>query len=443
MTRVRNNDVPGDPPVAQTLGTEWQALYTRDAFVSSNEDNPLLHKIAASLRPWQEKTSCVDELHAGPPYIDGGNFLLQRMQYWKPWLTEPNSVRATYINGIYRREYYRTTRYYCQFSPVSGYSLPLYNEDKSCVGYSAQAWRMLKPVKPSAGLGVFLGELRDMPRMLKTTHEGLLAVMRAGSNPSLLNPKNWGKINPKKFGKKVGAQWLNANFGWLPFLSDLRRFYQTYANLRAMLDRIERNAGKWVETRCTIDESNDSELIRDSVGVNCMSPLCKYGNLWLKATVPDSPYYRTVVRSTTSKKVWAVAKFRYYLPDMPTYWWEKKAIAYLFGVWPNPSVLYDLTPYTWLIDWFTNLGDIVESLDNELVEDLAMRDGYLMGRESKNYEITGTHYYADGPYSATFKLCNEFKERKESKSNFSFSLDEDNLTPRQWSILAALGLTRL
>lgn len=432
--RVRDNYIPGDPNEILDLGFYYVTTLRKSDgkyIYPTNKDNPPHYLVNLhSVRPDQEENTCEDELHAGPPYLDGGDFLLQKQHYWSPWFTGKKSCDAEYETATAIKNFHSEATYYCQYNPQAGYDAPLYDAGDDIYQYNAQAWQRLKPVRPSAGLGVFLGELRDIPKMLQTTHRSFLDLYRR-------------QYSRRGWPRRAGGDWLNANFGWLPFLSDLRRFYQTYANLRAMLNRIEANAGKWVRRRCVVDEDESSEDLLNSYSVNCLLPIPGYTALFAKYSDPLMPYYRTQVRRIDTKRVWATGKFRYYLPDMPTMWWRKKAVIYLFGAWPNPSLLYDLTPYTWLIDWFTNLGDIVAALDNELVEDLAMREGYLMRTESRKYEITGTHYYVSGPLSQTFTLETSYKERRKSKSYFGFSFSTDEFDPWKASILGALGLSRL
>jgi len=45
-------------------------------------------------------------------------------------------------------------------------------------------------------------------------------------------------------------------------------------------------------------------------------------------------------------------------PELRQYLWTK-----LWGLDPSPEDVYNLTPWTWLVDWFSGLGDYVNAYD--------------------------------------------------------------------------------
>jgi len=52
------------------------------------------------------------------------------------------------------------------------------------------------------------------------------------------------------------------------------------------------------------------------------------------------------------------------------------------GIVPRPTDLYNLIPWTWLVDWFTGLGHYVELIDNMARDDTLVNWGMITARTS-------------------------------------------------------------
>jgi hypothetical protein len=121
---------------------------------------------------------------------------------------------------------------------------------------------------------------------------------------------------------------------------------------------------------------------------------------------------------------------------------EKKANAVL-GSRLTPEVLWQLAPWSWLADWFGNVGDIISNATALSNDNLVIRYGYLMRKTQRmsvftSYEnqfLTGLR----GAFTRSFAV--EQKERVRA-TPFGFGLNTELFNPLQWSILAALGMTK-
>jgi len=148
--------------------------------------------------------------------------------------------------------------------------------------------------------------------------------------------------------------------------------------------------------------------------------------------------------------VWFSGAFTYYAKyndDLVGRVHEKlKAWQHLLGIEPSPEALWSITPWSWAIDWKTNMGDIMNNLSMFSLDGLCMLYGYVM--EHKIREVTYHHYgstYRQGSGSAVCDTRQVFKQetkRRRAATPWGFGLDPGSFSDRQWAILAALGATR-
>jgi len=120
----------------------------------------------------------------------------------------------------------------------------------------------------------------------------------------------------------------------------------------------------------------------------------------------------------------------------------------LLGADVDPEVLWDLAPWSWAVDWFSSVGDVIHNLSAYSSDGLVLRYGYIM-----EHSIVRDTYTYSGDLGliprcnftgrpADLVVTSEKKLRRRS-SPFGFGLAMSELTTRQKAILAALGLSRV
>jgi hypothetical protein len=316
--------------------------------------------------------------------------------------------------------------------------------------YGAEAWNKFKPGKPRADLAQFIAEAKDVPRMLKTTALGFATLykeLRSSVNPkrvyqnALGQYRRSGRSISRRNLRGIGNQYLNTQFGWVPFLNDLRKFYMIYKDMETELKELRARNGKWTNVGGTVhlEESTSST---DYVG--CLTkPAMNSMMIRTYPATPNQPPCKRTVKRSDYQKVWFRGCFRYYIPDIGTAKWERRAKRALFGSNVTPQLIWELTPWSWLIDWFTNVSSILESLDNGLAENLAAKYAYLMGHTRTVFEVTARHYIPSSGYQTLkYEYLLERKGRGQA-SPFGFGLDGGVNSPYRASILGALGLSRI
>lgn len=238
--------------------------------------------------------------------------------------------------------------------------------------------------------------------------------------------------------KKAGDEYLNVEFGWKPLVRDVTSLATTVTGANKILTQLERDSGRHVRRRVTVSDTvkvHDTELI-SSGQLPRMAGMS--GSIFTNMGMTAGDIKRTRIER---KRVWFSGAFTYYLP--PDYY-SRDAIRrgaaraqILLGTKLTPKVLWDLAPWSWAADWFSNSGDVISNAHRFLSEGLVMHHGYIMEHtvHDYQYEFTGS-----GPVSSTI-LRTESKSRVKANP-FGFGTDFNSLSGFQTSILVALGLSR-
>jgi hypothetical protein len=249
--------------------------------------------------------------------------------------------------------------------------------------------------------------------------------------------------------RKAGNDYLNLQFGWRPLISDITNFGKAALKSRSILDQYERDAGRVVRRSYTFSDivTAGTETVLSTAKVpsshdGLAGPL-----------VPDLDYGGGITggkwtkQSTTSIKRWFSGAFVYggpsgILPDGALRDTVAEADK-LFGLSLTPDVLWNLTPWSWAIDWFTNTGDVLKTASDMISQGLVMQYGYMMEHSIAvdTYTLSGVKYNDYTFPSCSVQLVTETKKRIKANP-FGFGFTWDGLSPFQISILAALGITR-
>lgn len=399
-----------------------------------------------------------DEIHPGPPYTGGGPF--KSIQKHLPAskmvgngtytdigrsgttpLNHSRYVGSFVDNGSWLGESYSTisAKGLANFPPLSQ--------------YHTAAWDQLKPKLPQAGLAQFLYELKDLPGQLKTTSElmHLRWVDLTGGKTSR------GVMLPFMSPKEAANQFLNEEFGWKPFLSDLWKLHDAFVHSYEYISRITRDNGVWVKKRRVLAEG-DVVLPEATIGVDSATtpssgmrgltgfPMCNFMN------TPAGIQRGFAVQSVrTIEKTWAVGSFKYYRPEFDPNLFDGNSLdlvnsAYrlmtLYGLRITPTLLYKVYPWTWAVDWFTGLGRHIERLDDFIQDGIVSRGLYVCSHLEKILLKTSVLNFYSGTVSVNFLRRYSYKQRELASSPYGFNVPWNNISPRQWAILGAIGISR-
>jgi hypothetical protein len=350
--------------------------------------------------------------HRGPPYSQGGPFhvvheatryldaeipLTQNWIYWYE-----GKYRLLNIPGV----------------------LPAVEDPwTSLWSQGATSINRARPGGAEAGLGQFLVELRELPRSLAGSWTQVKDGFLANQRPR------------KSTGSRIGSAHLGVNFGLLPVIRDLQNAYRLSVHLEKRLNQLRRDNGKRVRRRVTVLNDVDTTTTV-TVGGSNIAPT----NL----IVTNPPQVLTTTQLTSTRS-WFSGSFRYYIPEVETLRWTGEAISALYGTKLTPELLWEVIPWSWLIDWFTNVGDVIANFSANAAGDLTLEYGYQMYERINRlgHDCKFTIKTNAGPKTLTSGVVRENIVRaRGGASPFGFSITPTDLSSRQLGILTALGVSR-
>lgn len=276
------------------------------------------------------------------------------------------------------------------------------------------------PTAPQANAAVFIGELfSDLPQMV--------------------GAHLW-KTRLQDY-RAIGSEYLNVQFGWLPFLSDIRKAARSLSRASATLRQLERDNGRTVRRSFRFP----SRIMKSSFGsyTPTFGPYVGLDPSYFSSQVPPVSW---TFRET--RDVWFSGAFTYCIPMDGSLLgrlqeWEAKANV-LLGTRMSPEVLWELAPWSWLVDWRFAIGTAISSATRLSSDGLVLRYGYLMAHTIAEQIYSTPEAVLRGGQvvpSVTQTLRSERKERFRA-TPYGFGLNASALSDTQWSVLGALGLTR-
>lgn len=287
--------------------------------------------------------------------------------------------------------------------------------------YMVEAYKKMKPTKPVGGIANTLAELRELPGMIR------------------------GKLLSGLPG--LGARWkdisnihLAYQFGWKPLLQEIAQMIEIQINAQKYLQQLLRDENRPIRRRIVVYDNFPDPQVSNHTSYGALRPVLT------TQFYAYEPKVRRVYRSRD--RIWASAQFRYWLPKGPrNIEYADRLLRRIKGGGISPSVLYNAVPWSWLIDWFFNFGDVLENMEagvaDRLVADrfygmrtvqIESRDFVTAGFYRKNGEVVNFHGSA---------VCSAHTKSRIKGDPFGFGTKQSDLSLLQLSILGALGISKL
>lgn len=278
------------------------------------------------------------------------------------------------------------------------------------------------PTRPSFSLATALGELLS---------DGLPAVV----GNSLRKADTF-----RKKAKAAGDEYLNVEFGWRPFLSDIQKLCHTVQESKRLLDKYEKESGRIIGRNYSFPDVRETKV---EVLGTANSPTPGYPSPIF------STYQGTLTKTTEiTRKTWFQGSYSYAFPPVE----DSRGVImdaaekanHLLGLKITPEVLWNLAPWSWLADWFVNVGSLATNVTALGQDELMIHRAYCMRTLSTKctYELSGISTFSQGalgPLVQTFETTTKLRVKA---SPYGFGLTFEDFSPKQMAILAALGLTR-
>jgi len=249
--------------------------------------------------------------------------------------------------------------------PTTGDAPPGPTSDLSLLGLGATAISRCTPTNPSFGLSRSIGELRKdgLPSLI-----GFETIKQRAK--FLKSNHRYEKIQKSRtYGRAAGSEFLNAEFAWAPLVSDLRGFAHTVKGANKIIAQYRKGSDTKIKRRYGFPSSSTS---METMGLGFVQP----------SIIMGESMWGALERVTSQHETTFSGAFRYHIPlgdDFASKMirWEQEANK-LLGLRLTPKLVWDLAPWTWAIDWFSNTGDVINNISRLGSDGLLMQYGYIM-----------------------------------------------------------------
>lgn len=299
-------------------------------------------------------------------------------------------------------------------------------------GYGTTAIKQFQPLDKSA--------LKLLVSLVELYREGLPSIPTLRTLDALRN----------KGGSFYGAnhysgEFLNAQFGWAPMVSDLKSMAELLLRTNGFVRNAEKKSG--ISKRAT-------GTLKVESGSNFGSYNADFGTCrWLPdmsgAPISLTPYLLGSTRRTVTfvenytTRVHFSGAFQYHFKRLSRL--EDSVLARaekLLGLELTPEVAWQTQPWTWLLDWFANFGQIISIASNSVSDNSLMKYGYIMFDTMSNRTETAQIPTLSGGLWTSVVQATSTRYQRERATPYGFGINPADFTTKQWAILGALGLTR-
>lgn len=224
--------------------------------------------------------------------------------------------------------------------------------------FNSRAFLAMKPdLESGLNLAQFIAELTDVKH--------LLTLFRKWNG----------------FSSKIAETHLSWNFGVKPFISDVKMMYKLLADHQERIQDFLNRRGS-VQKRYYFERE---PLVEDDSG-------------WISAS--STTWYRN--RRLESMKYNATMTYTYDCPELDTLSNKIKAYQDMLGLRLTPSLVWELVPFSFAVDWFFRVGDFLKAQEGtalpitvEVLDySISYKTEWLITREWRYCTSTNT----GGPY---------------------------------------------
>lgn len=384
-----------------------------------------------------------------------------------------NRLQAEHLLDVNERDYFDFA-YYKNQGYDTGHPFATYKQEFSCTHPKVylrgrpgtQVWYK-GPLVPQATLLTGGGVFAD-PVLSTLVAEGTSAIQRTSPLSPIVNSLqtlaelrregisfpgvNYAQWLKSRTGllNAAGGEYLNLAFGWIPLISELNKVLTQVVQVNKIVQQVVRDSGRDVRRQYTFKDDVTTSyrskpiVVRSTNGLGTSDQpkvfaLDSGGNVLNLGELSESVHI--------TKRTWFAGAYTYFLDTDDNLSAKLKRYALyanrLLGVRLTPAVLWELTPWSWLADYFANFGDIAANISAFGTDGLVLRYGYIMQEVTHriDYTVNGHQFYSGGPRSFSSTLLTTSKVRRKA-TPYGFGLNPATFSLRQWSILAALGMSK-
>lgn len=339
----------------------------------------------------------------------------------------PSSIERTYKGPIYPNYSNRSTA-------PSGGDQTAFMSNAHLIAYGTRGIARSIPTMPLFNVGQLAGELKQVPRLFNP-------LMWKKTVDSIRRSPSWQKA--KKAGQDASDEYLNYQFGWRPFLKDLGDFLDVTDDLEKRVKFLLKNSGKTTRRKRVLSESK-TQMPSVLLSNNSFGSPVLHNDFYLQTG-------KLYLETTFTEKVWFSGGFTFLLEgngnlaDPKT---RNHIRRMLNSSGLNPDTAWNLAPWTWALGWIGSSSDFSRNVQHFSQDGLVMRYGYIMRSltQTDTYVLQGLQFREkiEGPSESYLTQTVSYLRKQRMRATpFGFGLIPGSFTPRQWSIIAALGISNM
>lgn len=239
--------------------------------------------------------------------------------------------------------------------------------------------------------------------------------------------------------RAIGGEVLNSLFGWTPLIADLDKLLKAVVSSSKVIQQMQRDSGKLVRrkyhfpTETTLVSSTSTRMLNHTLVSSANPVSAKWGTLITEETIEIKRWFSGAYTYFIDPGDDLVGKAKMY----------EQLASKLLGTRLTPDVLWNLAPWSWLADWYANIGDNITVASAFQQDGLVLKYGYVMRKVTarRMYTFTPDPHPTVKMQTSHLILTSTSKERQKS-SPIGFGISNDAHTERQWAIYGSLGLTK-
>jgi hypothetical protein len=257
--------------------------------------------------------------------------------------------------------------------------------------------------------------------------------------------------------RALASDYLNYTFGVSPLIREIDKVLSIVERAEKLIRQFARDSGRVVRRkRSVLDETTVLASKADfySGSLYFGNTSFNASNSTNKLIVPQGAVRAT---QTLHKRVWFSGAFQYWIPTDHVEGYSLQGIdpnpggtaidilATIAGIRATNAKMWNLLPFSWLVDWFVNVGTVLGNQDAFSKYGLVMPYAYVMCEQRL---ITTYTFELNRPevkdYPQRGFVTNSFVSTTKQRNRatpYGFGVTDSDLNPIQLSILVALGLS--
>jgi hypothetical protein len=253
----------------------------------------------------------------------------------------------------------------------------------------------------------------------------------------------------------LGSDYLNVVFGWTPIIRDIQAAINVFADIDKALfisDDTRRNR-KWVVWKRGAGTTANVTLtaagpLQDLAADNAFGQRTVMGTPITLAT--DSRPFDITLSDEVS--IWTTARFHTGVRPSAAnngFWDRAEDLNRVLGDDFDISFVWELTPWSWLIDWFSNVGSVLENISDLGLNHTLLNYAYSTLRREARCVMRADPWTKSVPtgigvisHTGSTTVSTLDQKIRRVASPFGFGVSLDLLNANQWAILVALGLAQ-